>query len=65
MPEIAGDAAKLVNPFDQLEISDAIKKLVDDSSLRDQYVAKGLQRVKRFTWSLAAEKLCAVYNSFM
>jgi glycosyltransferase involved in cell wall biosynthesis len=65
MPEIAGDAAKLVNPFDHLEISDAINKLVDDSSVREQYVARGLQRVKRFAWSLAAEKLCAVYNSFM
>jgi glycosyltransferase involved in cell wall biosynthesis len=64
MPEIAGNAAELVNPFDYREISNAIKKLVEDSALREEYISKGFQRAKNFTWALAAEKLCEVYNSF-
>jgi glycosyltransferase involved in cell wall biosynthesis len=64
MPEIAGNAAELVNPFDYREISSAIEKLVDDSTLRDGYISKGLQRAKKFTWPLAAKNLCDIYNTF-
>jgi glycosyltransferase involved in cell wall biosynthesis len=64
MPEIAGNAAELVNPFDYMEISDAIKKLVEDTSLREHYINRGLQRVKAFTWKHTAQNLCDIYNSF-
>jgi glycosyltransferase involved in cell wall biosynthesis len=64
MPEIAGDAAELVNPFNYLEISNAIQKLLENSTLQKQYIRKGLTRAKQFTWTDAAKKLCEVYKSF-
>lgn len=64
MPEIAGDAAELVDPFNHLPIANAMKKLLHDDFIREEYIKKGLQRVKNFTWKASAEKLLEIYNSF-
>jgi glycosyltransferase involved in cell wall biosynthesis len=65
MPEIAGDAAVTVDPFNYKEISMAMEKLLTDENLRASYNEKGLQRAKLFTWQASAEKLVSIYNSFM
>jgi len=59
MPEVAGDAALLVDP---LNFSDALLQLAQDDSLRDDLARHGLERVKQFTWESAAEKTWAVYD---
>ena len=64
MPEIAADAAAIIDPFNYLELADAIKSLMKNESLRNNYIEKGLQRVKGFTWRSSAEKLVDIYNSF-
>lgn len=63
MPEISGDAAELVDPFNYLEIANAIRKLLQQDALRHLYIQRGLQRAKEFTWRASAEKLLAIYNS--
>jgi len=50
MPEIAGDAALLVNPHDIDEIARGIDKLFSDSNVRDILAKKGLERAKLYTW---------------
>lgn len=62
MPEIAGDAALLVDPFNYQEISNGIKRLMDNEGLRSGYKEKGLERVKQFTWKASAEKLLGIYE---
>ena len=57
MPEAAGDAALLVNPNSVEEISSAMKKLAEDSSLRNSLVEKGRIQIKKFSWDLTAHKL--------
>lgn len=57
MPEAAGDAALLVNPNSVDEISLAMKKLTEDSSLRNLLIEKGRTQIKKFSWDLTAEKL--------
>lgn len=64
MPEIAGNAAKLVNPFNCEEITEAITSILKDETLRKTYIKLGLQRVKEFTWKASAEKLFNIYKSF-
>ena len=64
MPEIAGEAAKLVDPFNYQEITEAMKSLLQNESLRKNYIEKGLQRAKEFTWSASAEKLVKIYKRF-
>jgi len=57
MPEIAGDAALLVNPFDPLSIAGAMKKLAEDESSRQDLIRKGLVRKDEFTWQRTASLL--------
>jgi len=64
MPEIAGDAAKQINPFNCSEIAQAILGLMQSKSCQESYSEKGLEHVKNFTWKASAEKLLSIYNSF-
>ncbi len=57
MPEVAGDAALLVNPNSVEEISSAMKKLYEDSSVRYSLIEKGRTQIKNFSWDLTADKL--------
>lgn len=63
MPEVAGDAAVLVDPIDIDEIADAMMKIVEDEELRKKLVNKGFERAKLFSWENSAKKLLDVYES--
>ena len=57
MPEVAGDAALLVNPREVEEISRAIAHLLGDDGVHADLRAKGLERVKRFRWEQSARQV--------
>jgi len=57
MPEVAGDAACLVDPFDTSSIRQGVLKVIGDSSYREELIQRGLENVKRFR----AEKIAAQY----
>jgi glycosyltransferase involved in cell wall biosynthesis len=61
LPEVAGDAALLIDPYDADAIADALRLLLDDSSLRQDLIQKGMERAKRFTWDAAAHHLREIY----
>ena len=50
MPEVAGDAALLVDPTSVDQIADAMKRIVNDTSLRHQLRERGLIRAAKFPW---------------
>jgi glycosyltransferase involved in cell wall biosynthesis len=56
MPEIAGEAALLVNPLSVSEIVNAMEKLTADEQLRKKLVQLGTERLQRFSWDKSAEK---------
>jgi glycosyltransferase involved in cell wall biosynthesis len=60
LPEIAGDAALLVDPTDVDAIADAMLRLSQDEALRQQLIAAGYENVKRFSWEKAARETLAV-----
>ncbi len=60
-PEIAGDAAITVNPYDAYELAEAIYLLLTDDDLRDKISKKSISRAREFTWEKAAEKHIEVY----
>lgn len=62
LPEIAGDAAYLVNPYNTEDMKEAIQKVISDQSVRNILIEKGLSRVKQFSWRTAAEKVVAIYE---
>lgn len=57
MPEIAGDAALLVNPYNMEEIAQAMEQLYQDPQLRDMLIEKGKARKGLYTWDRTAELL--------
>ena len=63
LPEVAGDAALLVNPYEVCSIANGIQRIVDDSELRDKLRKKGLERARRFTWERTAEETWQVLKS--
>jgi len=64
MPEIAGDAALMVNPLDEGAIATAIVRILSDRGLREYLQARGLQNAKRFTWRAGAEKLLDLFKYY-
>lgn len=57
MPEIAADAALVVNPFKVDSITQAMTQLVSQEDLRSDLIDKGLARAKTFTWQRSADLL--------
>ena len=57
MPEVAGDAALLVNPFSVDSITAAMLKIANDEGLRKQLIKKGLERSNDFSWQKTADRL--------
>lgn len=62
LPEVAGDAALLVNPESPADLSTALVKILQDEPLRQALRAKGLERVKQLTWERTARETFGVYQ---
>lgn len=63
MPEVAGDAALFVNPFDVQSIREGVITLMQDSHHRDRLVVAGLRNAQRFDSRHVAERYASVYRS--
>ncbi|MBU0572173.1 glycosyltransferase family 4 protein [Patescibacteria group bacterium] len=59
LPEVAGDAAEIVDPFDVNSITEGIKNALNR---KKGLISKGLERSKDFSWEKTAEMTLEVYN---
>jgi len=57
LPEIAGDAAVLVNPGNMDEISEAIKTLIEKPEKRHELIQAGMHQLNKFSWEDTAKKI--------
>ena len=62
LPEVAGDAAILVEPTDISAIVQAIYRLLEDKSYLNLLVERGLTRSQSFTWEKTAEQIATIYE---
>jgi glycosyltransferase involved in cell wall biosynthesis len=62
MPEVAGDAAVLVDPYDPHAIKDGIKRVLTDPVLRESLVQKGLIRARDFSWERSVARTREIYE---
>jgi glycosyltransferase involved in cell wall biosynthesis/GT2 family glycosyltransferase len=65
LPEVAGDAAILVNPDDASAIANAMVRLVREPELRAQMIEKGLEQSKKFSWEICAKKTIDIWRKMM
>lgn len=62
LPEVAGDAALLIDPTSVEAIAEAMVRVVNDAGLRDELHGKGLLRASQFSWEASAIKTLEVYR---
>jgi glycosyltransferase involved in cell wall biosynthesis len=62
IPEVSGDAALVIDPFDSTGFANAIDRVLTDQGLRRQLQEKGFQRVKQFTWDNAIQEHIKAYK---
>jgi len=60
LPEVCGDAAYYVNPYDIDDIARGIETVLKDEILQKELIQKGLKKVKLFSWEKSAEKLVKI-----
>jgi glycosyltransferase involved in cell wall biosynthesis len=64
LPEVAGDAALLVDPRDTSALADALRELAGNEDLRWELAVRGRSRAALFTWEKAARETWDVYQRF-
>lgn len=65
MPEIAGDAALLVDPLSAPSIAGGLLRMLGNAEYREKKIRDGLANAKRFSWDTAAEKVLSIYESVL
>lgn len=63
LPEVAGNCAEFVDPFDILSIAQGINTILNNSERRGALIREGFLQAKRFTWISSAEKLKNIYRT--
>jgi glycosyltransferase involved in cell wall biosynthesis len=62
MPEIAGEAAMIIDPFKPEQITDALIQIVNNKLLIRQLIEKGLQQSAKFSWKAMAKDVLEIYK---
>jgi glycosyltransferase involved in cell wall biosynthesis len=63
LPEIANGAALLVDPLDELALTEGIRQILGDEPLRQRLIETGIDNARRFSWSVAAEETLEVLET--
>jgi len=61
LPEVAGDAAVLVNPYEPEAIASGIETVLTDERIRRDLRAKGLERARQFSWEASVRRVREIY----
>lgn len=62
LPEVAGEAAMLIDPNNTEEMAQAMKKVLSDDRLQEEMREKGLARARLFSWERTAREALKVYR---
>jgi len=62
MPEVAGGAAVLVDPYSIEEMASEMSKLLQDNDLREELVKKGVKRASHHSWERTSEQYLELYE---
>lgn len=62
LPEVTGDAAILIDPYDEDALARELLRIVNQPDLRDRMRQLGIEQARKFTWRNAAEKTLQIYK---
>jgi glycosyltransferase involved in cell wall biosynthesis len=61
LPEVVGDAALLIDPYDPVAIAQAIRRVLTEPALRDDLRCRGLARAQHFSWDRSVRRIREIY----
>ena len=64
LPEVAGEAALLIDPYSVPAIAGCLERLLHSPALTQRLIDSGLEQARRFAWESEAQKLAAGYATF-
>jgi glycosyltransferase involved in cell wall biosynthesis len=64
-PEVAGNAARLIDPYDEEDIARALQEVTQSSRLRENLAREGVRRARVFGWQQAARRVLQVFDSVL
>jgi glycosyltransferase involved in cell wall biosynthesis len=62
LPEVVGDAALLVDPYDAQSIADGLVRTLSDADLRVTLRQRGLERAKQYSWERSVRQVRQIYE---
>ena len=65
LPEVVGDAAVLIDPYDPEAIADAMRRVLSDDGLRAQLRDRGLVRARHFSWERSISRVRDIYGEVL
>lgn len=63
IPEVAGDGAMLINPFDTEELSSAMANVLENNNVKADLISRGFERAELFDWKKTAYETLKVYEN--
>jgi glycosyltransferase involved in cell wall biosynthesis len=65
LPEVVGDAALLIDPYDASAIAVAMRQVLTEPALREDLRRRGLQRVREFSWERSVRRVREIYGEVL
>ena len=65
LPEVVGDAAILIDPYQPDAIADAMRRVLTDTALREDLRRRGLERVREFSWDRSVRRVREIYEEVL
>ncbi|MFN8057840.1 MAG: glycosyltransferase family 1 protein [Vicinamibacterales bacterium] len=62
LPEVVGDAAVLIDPYDAQSIADGIRRVLTDEALRAELQRRGPLRAREFSWEASVRRVLCIYQ---
>jgi glycosyltransferase involved in cell wall biosynthesis len=63
LPEVVGDAALLIDPYDPAAIADGIRQVLTTPALRAQLVGRGFERARAYSWEDSVRRIRQIYGA--
>jgi glycosyltransferase involved in cell wall biosynthesis len=65
LPEVVGDAALMIDPYEPEAIADAMRQVLTDAALRSTLRVRGLARAREFSWERSVRRVREIYEEVM
>jgi glycosyltransferase involved in cell wall biosynthesis len=65
LPEVVGDAALLIDPYEPDAIADAMYRVLSDSALRESLRERGFARARHFSWDRSIRRVHEIYREVL